>query len=794
MDILREKAFRNTLLCGAIPIAIGLCTATASAQTATQSSTPPEQTAQQTATPPAGTGLGEIIVTAQKRAENLQRVPIAVTAVTPADVERLHATDLSGLKGALPNVQLDHFGSTSNAATFYIRGIGVNDPDPYAGNTVSIVVDGVPQYFSQGAFVNLYDISRVEVLRGPQGTLFGANATGGAINIISEAPTNKFGGKAEVTGGNYNRIDLSGSLNVPLSDTLYARFGIQHTRRDGFLTNIVNGKSMDDRNITLFRASLKYAPASNFDATFIGEYDRSRNGASPAVNGAAPGEQRYLAPGSIVNGALLPMYQNPCPSVTQRCVAPDKFYSAVDSMVPDKDDLDNFRGTLTMNLRGTALGDITSITGYRHYTLKEFGDENGSPVFGNAIYRPTKGWQFSEELRSQINWANWLKSTIGVFYLKTHYFQIQNNLAQSTKAGFSTINQQEQDNHSISVFLQNYLNITKKLRLQGGFRFTHEWTALDVNQVNLINPSGLAQFTGGVVTSSLTASGAKSWNNEGYRLGLDYQILDRTMIYGYWARGFKSGGFVGRITTPAAIGPFNPEKVDTFEIGAKSELFDRRLRINADVFYTNYRGMQLPQINYLPNAQGVIVQANTVLNVPKAVIKGVEAELTANPFRGLTLTATGTYLYAKYKRFCFFDTTYHPASGVSDPGCPTTVLLRNMRNFDLQNSPKFTATASATYEFPFLKGTMSANVLYLYSAKKYLSAINDSPRSVVQPTHITNVNLDWSPEGARWSIGVWSTNLFNHHYIAQALDLPGIWDLVVYAPPREFGGTVKIKF
>jgi iron complex outermembrane receptor protein len=763
---------------------------TAHAQAALPASAAPAQVS-----PAASAALQEVIVTAQKRSENIQSVPISVTAVSAEAISQMHATDLQDLQGTLPNVQLDHFSSTPNSAAIYIRGIGVNDPDPYTGNTVSIVVDGVPQYFSDGALVDLLDISRIEVLRGPQGTLFGANSTGGAINVISAAPDNKLGGDGEVTLGNFSRVDVKGAVTIPMSDSLSARFSVLHHQEDGFVTNIVNGRPMGDQSLNLFRASLKWRPTEDFAATLISEYDRTDNGSGPEINGAVPGERRYLPPGTVLSNALLPMYQSPCVSLNQPCHAPATFYGAIDQQVPDSSDLDNLRETLTLNWHGTPIGDLTAITGYRHFKLDDFGDTNSTPVVGNALYRPTRGWQFSQELRDDIKWMSIFNSTLGVFYLDDHYHQIQNLLTQSTAPGFSQINIQDQGNHSISAFAQNYLNITSKLRLQAGVRFTSEYTSMKVDQSSLTNPSGVAQFNGGIVTAHLAAHGAHTWNDEGWKVGLDYQALDHAMLYAYWARGFKSGGFVGRISTPAAIGPFNPELVDTYEGGIKTDLLDRRLRFNADVFYTNYRDMQLPQINYLPNAQGVVVQANTVLNVPRAMSRGVELETIFQPIAALTLNASAAYLDAKYLDFCFVDTTYHPASGQSDPGCPmTSIVLRNMNGFALQNSPPWTATAGATYQFKVGPGTASAHVLYSFTAKKYLSAINDSPRATIQPKHLANANLDWTPNNGNWTISLWSTNIFDRHYIQQSLDLPGQWALVLYDPPRQFGGTVKVTF
>lgn len=200
--------------------------------------------------------LEEITVTAQKREEKSQSVPISITVVTPALIDKLHATTLQGLQGSLPNVQSSNFTNTPNTAAFSIRGIGVNEVDPFAGNTVSVVLDGVPQYFSYGALLDLFDVDRVEILRGPQGTLFGANTTGGVISVNTAQPTGELGGKFEGTYGNYNRIDVKAAVDFPIvPGTLAGKVAAMHTGRDGWFTNIVNGQPVGKRDLTDLRAS-----------------------------------------------------------------------------------------------------------------------------------------------------------------------------------------------------------------------------------------------------------------------------------------------------------------------------------------------------------------------------------------------------------------------------------------------------------------------------------------------------------------------------------------------------------
>lgn len=213
-------------------------------------------------------GIQDIVVTAQKKSENLQNVPISVTAIGGDALAATQGTSLQALQGSIPNVQIDNFANTPQSAVFTIRGIGVIEPDPYAGNTVSIVVDGVPQFFSMGALLDLYDVDRIEVLRGPQGTLFGANTTGGVINVVTKQPTGEFGGNVKAVYGNYNRFDVTGSIEVPIiKGVLSAKVAAIHTQREGFVTNVVDGSDMGSKNLEAYRAYLRFTPSADFDAT-----------------------------------------------------------------------------------------------------------------------------------------------------------------------------------------------------------------------------------------------------------------------------------------------------------------------------------------------------------------------------------------------------------------------------------------------------------------------------------------------------------------------------------------------
>lgn len=726
-------------------------------------------------------GIQEIVVTAQKKSENIQDVPISITAIGGDALATTQGTSLQALQGQIPNVQIDNFANTPQSAVFTVRGIGVIEPDPYAGNTVSIVVDGVPQFFSMGALLDLYDIDRIEVLRGPQGTLFGANTTGGVINVVTAQPTGEFGGHAKAVYGNYNRFDVTGSIEAPLvKDVLSLKVAGIHTQRKGWVTNVVDGSDMGRKNIDALRGYLKFTPGSNFDATLQGEYVNVRNGSPIIVNGSYTGEALYVAPGTGAdangNGG---MYVSPCAGGGQ-CTAPDKYYSA-NNTVPDTSNMDTYSGTLTMNWRNTPLGDWTSITGYKHFKLREFTDQDGTPLFLNDTYRRTEGWQLSQELRTNLELSDTLNVLVGGFYLKNHYDHIQAYRLQFAAPGLLQTNLQDQDNYSVSGFAQAYWQPTDRLKLQGGIRYSHERTVSTPSLTTSIGDPAGSNYTGvgNTVIGSFTVGGRKSWNNVGWKLGADYEVADDALLYASWARGFKSGGFTARVGVPAdGDTPYDPEKVDTFEAGIKADFLDRHLRVNLAAFYTNYRDMQVAQIYFDTDTA---TQGNRILNAGKSEIKGFELETTAVPVEGMTLRASLAYLDAKYKQFLYGD----PLSGA----------VIDLEGYRLQNAPKWNASFGANFVIPLGNGAeLVSDVNYTYTASKYYTAILDTPRAKIQPTHLVDASLTYKPDGAAWSLGLWATNLLDSRYLSTVYDSPGYAGLAGYAPPRQWGGSVSVDF
>lgn len=740
-------------------------------------------------------GFGDIVVTAQKKEENLQAVPISVTAISKDTFATMQVTSLQALQGSVPNVQIDNFANTPNNAVFTIRGIGVIEPDPYAGNTVSIVVDGVPQFFSMGALLDTYDVNRVEILRGPQGTLFGANTTGGVVNVVTNRPTGEMGGYARVMYGNWNRFDVNAALEMPIvQDKLSMRVTGVHTQREGWVTNVWNGEDMGRKNVDAVRGQLYFTPDASTRITLQGEYVAGRNGAPVVVNGGLPGEANYVPAGSFWNGSELPMYTSPCAEAGAPCKAPDKYYSG-NNEVPDTSNMTTRFVVGTAEFDNTPLGDITSITGYKNFTLFEYTDQDGTAKTNNATRRRTKGWQFSQELRSAFSMGDNISTVAGLFYLKTHYDHYQMYHLDFAVPGLVQFNMQDQGTESFSAFVQSYAQLTDALKLSAGIRFTHDKVdarstldygmyapaLTDPNWAVIPDMPAIGQVSKDLREGphAIDVGGKKSWDNVGWKIGLDYELGLNQLAYASWARGFKSGGFTGRIGVPSdGDTPYNPEKVDTFEVGFKADFLDRHLRTNLAAFYTNYRNMQVAQIYYDSETQ---VQGNRILNAAKSEIKGFELEVQAIPVRGLTLRGSLAYLDTKYKDFLYFD--------------PVTASTTQLKGAALQNAPKWQSTLGFNYAYELGDGSrIIADASWQYTAKKYYTAILNTPRSTVQPMNYIDASLTWRSDGDKYSLGVWGKNLADKRYISTVYDSPGYMGLVGYAPPRQFGVSAGVNF
>ena len=743
----------------------------------------------------AGSLMEEIVVTAQKREETSQDVPISIKAISGDRMEALQTTTLENIQGYVPNVQIQSFANVPHGAVFNIRGMGVIEPDPYAGTTVVVVEDGVPQFFNMTAFLDTFDIDRVEILRGPQGTLFGANSTGGVVQVVNRAPSGETGGKISASYGNYNSLELRGAIDFPIvEDLLAARVTAFNESRDGFVTNIVNGEDMGSRDRTAIRAQLLYTPSESFDARLITSYARHRDGGQDSANGDLPGEALYVPGGTTFPSATYPdvvarqpMYESPCLPAGSRCNAPGKYRSANGS-VPDVSDMDTKAVTLEMNW-DTDLAEITSITGYKEFELHDFHDQDWTPVFLDDTERRTEGDQLSQELRALFPVNDNIELMVGGFYATYKWDHFQDFRIQFAAPGLRQLTKNHSETDTASAFVQSFININDRLRLQAGVRYTWEQTDFKTRIANWIDTRGKADLRGKgqnevagpfeIFLGDINPKDDKSWSNIGGKIGLEYDAFADGMLYGYYARGFKSGGFVGRIVIAEDMGPYDEEYVDTVEVGLKSDLMDGHLRFNVAGFYNWYDDIQLASIYFTQDQNGNTVNGNSIINAAKAETWGIEIDAVWLPIENFAVNASIGYLNAEYTDFPFVD--------------PTTGNIVPLDGEDLQNAPEWTANTGFEHVAYAGEFEIVTNLQYKYVAKKYNTNLQNTPRSEVQPTHLVDLNIDLSPRDANWTVGLWARNLFDNRYISSVFDAPGVIGLIDYQDPRTYGISLRYE-
>jgi iron complex outermembrane recepter protein len=749
----------------------------------------------------AGTGgLDQIVVTAQKRTENLQEVPISVSAINAEAIDRANAVDLAGIGKLVPGVHIGSFGNQQFSGTFNIRGVGVVEPDAFAGNSVSIVSDGVPQFFNYGSVVDIFDVERIEVLKGPQGTLFGANTTGGVINIVSRQPDDEFGGY--VTGSigtleeQHMRFSLGGALNLPLAEGLALRLAANHYDRDGWIHNVENpDDNLGQQSRNLFRGTLRYE-SGDVTATLLGEIATVRAGGNYIAQGTAPGEFFHVAPGTAAPWD--PTVLQPASACGLRidvvCRAGDAIV-AYDHTLPNKSFLNNYRGVFTMNINDTPLGDITAITGYKRYEWMDNIDTDGTISAFARGKNFSNGWQLTQEVRSDFELTDSLRGIAGVYAIKDWY-----ETARQGQFGGGFLQQtfQLQKNYSVSGFANLYWDITPQLQVLGGIRYSYEHTRGVAGDRQSLNTTGLdiQPFCGTRCShwdqtrppgnTDLGGVGpiekADSWEQVAWKVGLNFSPTDDILTYASVSSGFKSGGFTLRIGRPEDIGPFDPERVITYEAGIKAEWLDGRLRTNISAFFNDYKDIQLAVPYLFIDSAGVYRNGTAIRNAASAHISGFEFEVVAAPTDQLTIGVSGTVLDANYQRF--------RVGNLDSAGNPVELNLDGVR---LQNAPPLAFTVFGDLEVPVASGTLTLHGDFAYTGEK-LQNTDPFPRSYLRATQLANASIAWAPSDQDWSISLWVNNIADTRYYSTAYAAQGVLSLFQYADPRELGLTFRANF
>ena len=725
-----SKAFAATLLSSSV-LACPAWAQTAAAPP--QSSAPPPIAAAD----PVNTetqGVQDIIVTAQRTGQSLQKVPIAVNVVSGADLTTRGLTDTGALSAAVPNLSLNRNGVVANP---YLRGIGSNGSNPNDEQSVATYVDGVYIASPLGNIFSLNNIARIEVLKGPQGTLFGRNATGGVIQIVTRDPSKTPGVEASVGYGNYDTLEgalyattgLGSDLAIDLATTYSKNF-------DGYGRDTFRNADILQRADFAIRSKLLWTPDATTEIRLSGDYSDVHTS----------GTDYQLAQGVI--GA-----------------------DGVSTYPGERRTTTNFPNRAKNEARGASLrvdqdldfARLVSISAYRRTTGTYLLDQDATPVSIVDATLAQKARTISQELQllsakgSKIDWL------IGGYYFNGDYAYDPAHLAGLGIVGLFGVPAAdifgEQRTRSLSAYGQATVEIFADTRLTGGLRYTHERQAVD------------GRVAIGGVTVVAPPTQRQGFNKLTWRVAVDHQFTPGVLGYVSYNRGIKSGGY--NLLGPGSPG-YRPESLDAYEVGLKSDLFDRLVRLNIAAFYYDYKDIQV---------QSLQAGAINTSNAAKAHVKGIDADITIVPTRDLTLSGGIGYTDGEYTRFP--NAVFTPPSPLNGPA-----TLGDASGNDLQNAPRFTANAAANYTIPSSVGEFLLSASISYRSKTYVTPDN---RLAIPGYALANASLGWTANNGVFGARLWVRNLFDKDYYVSRIE-QALGDIQYQGTPRTYGVTLSTKF
>jgi iron complex outermembrane receptor protein len=776
---------RGIILAGCAAIAMGGGSAAAWAQEAAQ-----------------GAGGDDIVVTARRVQERLQDIPVAVSALSAEQLTQRGIREIRDLNATVPNVSIQQGNTGAGAVFVTIRGLGIanilltNDP------SVGIYVDGVNVPRPYGLRAAMVDIARVEVLRGPQGTLYGKNTTGGAISFYSADPTENLGAKGELSFGNYGAFSANAVLNVPLTENLSARFVGARTRHDPYnISNVTHAGSAKD-DTWYGRAKLKYS-GEKLTAVLSGEITELEAGApsirfrSPTTfNGPASANgnnalievaiQSGIAPAARTWADLTQDQRNAAFDLLNRQIT-SGFYRNNSAFTGNRQSFSGQSAGLDVTYEIDDYLKLRSITGYRNFKTVTSTDGDGTIYVLNESRLPTGSSFFSQEIQligggQKLNWV------AGVYYSHedgnlTEYSRTTPLRAINRGLAPVTITDTDILAKSIGAFAQANLHLTDRLTLTGGARWTKE-TKQAVLHNGSFSGVGNAALTGdfGTFTCQVAVNGVllpanncsrKERNNFSkptWLASADFKVTPDVLVYAKFATGFKGGGQQPRVTgtLEGAYEGFAPETIREFEVGLKSEFLDRKVRLNLAAFHDKYEDVQ--------KSQFVIPPVTRIANATGAILKGVEAELTVRPAPGLTLTAHGGYLDTKYNRD-------------KNPACTSPFQVGCFFGAAWP-APKWNYSLGAQYSLPTSVGELSTNLNWVWQDDLVFSPEN--PEFKINATQnaygLLSGRIGLKVDAWDAEVALFGRNLLDKEYYTTAINFSGLGFMTGYTgEPRTYG-------
>jgi len=710
-----------------------------------------------TATPATNaTTLDSVKVTARKREETLQDVPVAVTAFTAETLDKLAIEDIGDLDAQVPNLTIYAARGSTSTVTAYIRGVGQADPLWGVDPGVGIYLDDVYIARPQGALLDVFDVERIEVLRGPQGTLYGKNTIGGAIKYISRGLPQETTGFASVTVGNYNQLDVKAALGGEIGGKdsgLRGRVSVASMNRDGFGTNTYTGQDVSDKEINAVRMQLGAYSQDDFDVQVAFDYMDDQSG----VRGA-----KMLAP-----NPLAPAY----PPTDDR-------YD-IRSGMKNINDTEMKGASITANWRPNEDWAFKYVAAKRESDTETNIDFDTTPrplVDVRAFYSDS---QVSQEFQANYDGGGRARGVMGLYWFNgdaggqvLNYFwnpllatSLTNPLFGDTQGVVNT--------KSIALYADWTFDLTDRLKLDVGARYTDEDKhAVALNRFYTTNQYETSWGTAANFDKTV------NFKNVSPKVSLDFQVTPDIMIYGLASRGFKSGGYNIRANTtsvPRSGEPFDDEQVDSFEIGSKMSFLDQRMFLNLSAFHNKYEDIQLSVFTSYTLPNGSQSFFGDFTNAGKGTVNGVEVEYQFLPTANWLISGNLAWLDAKYDEFI--------SSGVN---------IADTQYFT--NAPEFSGALNVEYRTDLANGgNLSARVGYSYQSEVWPTT-DLSPAIKQEGYGLVNAGVIWKVNDA-WSLSLQGTNLADEEYRTTGYNIAAYGVLTgFYGPPRQYSLTARYDF
>jgi iron complex outermembrane receptor protein len=711
------------------------------------------------------TNLESVKVTARKRVETLQEVPVAVTAFTADSLDKLNVRDLSDLGAQVPNLTIYAARGSSSTVTAYIRGVGQSDPLWGVDPGVGIYMDDVYIARPQGALLDVFDVDRIEVLRGPQGTLYGKNTIGGAIKYISKGLKPEFNGFGSVTLGNYGQRDFKAAVGGGLGGSPYlrARVAVADLHRDGFGENLITGDQVSDKKIRAIRANLGAYVTDAFDLQFALDHVVDTSG----VRGA------QMLRANPFNS--IPVYggTGPKPPLASR-------YD-VRSGMPNINNTTLSGASMTANFRMDDSWSFKYVLAKRESNTEtniDFDTTQDKIADVKAFYRDQ---QVSHEVQANFDGGGRSRGVVGFYKFDGEAGgQVLNNF----------FNLSFGDTHgtiytkSIAAYADWTFDVSKKFSVDVGARWTNEDKHAVVKNIGYTDAT--FKKPSGVIAANFDKT--INFTNLSPKISLDYQVTPDIMLYGLASRGFKSGGYNIRAqatAVPRSAEPFKDEQVDSYEIGSKMGLLDNSLFLNLSAFHNKYKDIQLSIFTEYTTQQNTKAFFGDFTNAGAGTVQGLEVEYQWLPIKSFTISGNLAWLDAKYDTYLF--------KGVN---------IAKQQEFT--NAPDFSGAINLEYRTDLGgAGSLSARVGYSYQSRVVATTevvYDPITKARVQPITqdgygLLGAGVIWKPSDV-WTVSLQGSNLTDKAYLTTGYNLYSALGVHTgfYGPPRQYSLTVKYDF